>query len=208
MILDPRCLRLIEPPRRPRGRDVALVLASAVVDGVAVSALLLVSEAPSLTAGLATLALHAAAALLLMGVTDMHLSRRRLGLTALLVVPFAGVAVAAAAGFTRGCGPEEMRRRRAGRPARPSPAAAIRRLGRALPLGDALVCGDVERRRAALLGLSQRGDSEAIALLRWAASAPDPDLALVAALALDEIGERAEREVLRPELGRLRHGAR
>jgi len=48
-----------------------------------------------------------------------------------------------------------------------------------------------------LATLVRRIDTEALASLRWAMASPDPDLALSAALALDEIGERAERRFTR-----------
>jgi HEAT repeat protein len=67
--------------------------------------------------------------------------------------------------------------------------------------------GDEEQRRAALWALSRRGDPEAIALLRRAAAGRDPDLALSAALVLDEVGERAERHLDRLDLAEVRHGA-
>ena len=83
----------------------------------------------------------------------------------------------------------------------------MQRLGGALSPCDALDCGDEEQRRAALAALSRRGDSEAIALLRRAAGGRDPDLALSAALALDEIGERAERQMGRLDLAEVGYGA-
>ena len=73
----------------------------------------------------------------------------------------------------------------------------MRRLAGALSPCDALACGDVDERRSALSALGRREDPEAIALLRRAAAGPDPDLAMSAALVLDEIGERAERRAER-----------
>jgi len=73
--------------------------------------------------------------------------------------------------------------------------AALKHLGGALSTYDALESGDDERRRAALSALSRRGDPEAIALLRRAAAGRDSDLALCAALVLDEIAERTERRI-------------
>ena len=83
--------------------------------------------------------------------------------------------------------------------------ASVQRLGTALSPCDALDCGDEEQRRAALSALSRREDSEAIALLRRTAAGRDPDLALPAALVLDEIGERAERRVNRLDPAVVRH---
>jgi len=84
--------------------------------------------------------------------------------------------------------------------------AAMKRLGGALSTCDALDGGDEEQRRAALSALSRRGDPEAIALLRRAAAGRDPDLAMSAALVLDEIGERAEGEADRLEPAEVRYG--
>jgi len=85
--------------------------------------------------------------------------------------------------------------------------AAMQRLGTALSPCDALDRGDEEQRRAALSALSRREDPEAIALLRRTAAGRDPDLALPAALVLDEIGERAERHVNRLDPAEVRHEA-
>jgi hypothetical protein len=63
----------------------------------------------------------------------------------------------------------------------------LRRLGEALPCCEALLSGDVDERRAIISTLTRRADADAVALLRWALGAPDPDLAVEAALALEEI---------------------
>ena len=86
--------------------------------------------------------------------------------------------------------------------------AAMERLRDSLSPYDALDSGDDEQRRAALSTLSRRGDRGAIALLRRAASGRDPDLALSAALVLDEIGERTERELDRVDSAEVRDGTR
>ena len=78
---------------------------------------------------------------------------------------------------------------------------AIPHLGDALSPSDALDCGEEEQRRAALSALSRREDPEAIALLRRAATGHDPELALSAALILDDVGERAERQPDPPDPG-------
>ena len=71
---------------------------------------------------------------------------------------------------------------------------------------DALERGDDEQRRAALWALSRAGGPEAIALLRRTAAGRDPDLALSAALALDEIAERSEQHGAGTDVERLQHG--
>ncbi len=161
------------------------LIAAASADAVAAGLLLL---------GTAVAVWHGAAVLLVSGSTRTLPSRRWLCVAATLTVPFLGAAVAAAAVLTRGRAASAIGRRRA----HPRPMlrmAAIQRIGSALSPCDALVCGDAEQRRAALFALSLRADSESIALLRRAASGCDPDLAMSAALVLDEISERAERRL-------------
>src|SRR6185436_15014643 len=105
-------------------------------------------------------------------------------------VPFVGAAVATAMFVTRGRGSIAMERRRKARRQTPLTMAAIQRLWGALSLCDALDGDDEEQRRDALWALSRRRDPEAIALLRRVAAGRDPDLALSAALVMEEIGER------------------
>jgi HEAT repeat protein len=80
------------------------------------------------------------------------------------------------------------------------------RMAGALSPSDALESDDEDQRREAFAALSRRGDPEAIVLLRRAAASRDPDVALSAALALDEIGERAERELRWSQPAEVRHG--
>jgi len=61
------------------------------------------------------------------------------------------------------------------------------RLALALPSCEALTTGSVEERRAIIATLVRQGDADAVALLRWALGASDPDLAVDAALALEEL---------------------
>ena len=61
------------------------------------------------------------------------------------------------------------------------------RLAAALPSCEALMAGSVEERRAIIATLVRHGDADAVALLRWALGASDPDLAVDAALALEEM---------------------
>ena len=53
---------------------------------------------------------------------------------------------------------------------------------------EALLVADADERRAILSTLSRRPDRNAIDLLRWALASPHPDLAVEAALALEDIG--------------------
>jgi hypothetical protein len=66
-------------------------------------------------------------------------------------------------------------------------AGDFARLAAALPSCEALSAGTVEERRAIIATLVRRADADAVALLRWALGASDPDLAVDAALALEEL---------------------
>jgi hypothetical protein len=201
----------------PSDRDVhplgaAVLIACAVVDAVAAGLLLFDAPlAPPLAPPFKSLAvalLHGIAVLLVCGLPRARPSRRWLCVTAVMAVPLVGVAVAGALSFTRGRGSIAMGRRRKSRPGPTLTIDAVQRLGSALSPYDALGCGDAEQRRGALSGLSRRGDPGAIVLLRRAAAGDDPDLALSAALVLDEIGERTERELDRVDSAEVRDGTR
>jgi len=186
------------PERQERLRRAALLAGCVAIDAVATGILLVGTPLPTLPEGIAAAVSHATAVLLLSGLPRAGSNRRWLCAAALLTVPCVGAAVAAAAIFTRGRGTTVAGRRRKARRRPELTVAAMERLRDSLSLYDALDCGDDEQRRAALSALSRRGDREAIALLRRAAAGRDPDLSLSAALALDEIGERAERQAGQP----------
>lgn len=171
-----------------------LAIALAAIADAAATAILLrvVPMAPQLPAPTAA-ALHGAAILMLFTLRRVRASRHALCIAAVAAVPVAGVAIAAITLAGRGRGSASRWRRRRVRRRREPLAAVLERLGNALSPCDALGPNDGEPRRAALLDLSKRSDPEAIALLRWAVAGRDPDLALSAALVLDEIRERAER---------------
>lgn len=172
-------------------RLVAGIAAGAVATGILVFA-------TPLTAPLAWSAAlsHGTAVMLIHGLFRGRPSRRWIGCAATLAIPLVGTVIAAAAMAARGRGSAAALRPRATVRRRPTlTVAALRRLASALSPCDALDCGDAEERRRALSALSQREDPEAIALLRRAAAGCDPDLAMFAAMVLDEIGQRAERHV-------------
>jgi hypothetical protein len=188
-------------------RALALVGGCAAIDSVTVAMLLARDPFPALPGVLVAAITHGVAVLLLLGLTRDLPSRRWLSAAALLCVPGAGATVAAAALVTRGRGLRaRRRRRRTPRSAGVTPAA-MWRLADALSPYDALERGDREEKRAAISVLVRRRDTEAIALLRRVAARPDADLALAAALALDEIGERAERRAGQPDATEVRHVA-
>jgi len=211
-VIDVRpTFRMLAPSDRAHPRHtfgfLAACAACAAIDAVAAAMLLVDTSLPTTQEVAAAMVAHAAAVLLLLGPVRMPPSRRWLCAAAVLAVPCAGAAVAAASLVTRGRAPAAIGRRRRGR-RRPTPSAvAIRRVAYALAPCDALDGGDEEQRHAALATLSRRRDPEAITLLRRAAASRDPDLALSAALVLDEIGERAERRAGRPDAEELRRGS-
>jgi hypothetical protein len=182
------------------------IAASAVADAIAASILLFGAPFPRDMAVPAAAVSRGIAVLCLFGLARARPSRRWLCIAAVLAVPFGGTAVAAAAIATRGRGASTTRRRRSVRRRPHLTLEDLKQLAGALPPCDALERGDAEHRRAALSALSRRGDAEAIAVLRWAAARCDSDVALSAALALDRIGERAERRGRRSVPAGARHG--
>lgn len=188
-------LRAIPRPRRESGlRRAAPVAAVVAVDAVAAAILLLGGPRPAWLAGLVAALAHGAAALLARRLGRGRSSRRALCVAAVLAVPLAGAFIAAAALLTRGRGSVPAVRPRRPRRRRSPVVASVQRLARAPSLCDVLESDPEEQRRAALSALAGRRDPGAIALLRWAADR-DHDLAASAAQVLDEIGERAEREM-------------
>jgi len=172
----------------------AAVAATGLTLEAVVAAVLLVGPPPPEMLWSSILAVaHVTAALLLTACPGVPRCHRLLAAASMLTVPGAGVGLALVVFATKGRGSiaRESFRDAPGsfsRSGLPAPA----RLG-SRSTCDALLGDDEEARRLALTALARRADTEAIALLRWAAASHDPDLALSAALALDEIGERAER---------------
>lgn len=177
------------------------------LDAAAATMLFTAAPHPDAVAVAIAACLHVAAVLLLAGWPGRDDGRRLLGAASVLAVPCVGAAIAAAVLASRGDGhaalARDLGRRGGSTPARPvAPRFAE------LSSCDALLAGDDERRRATLAGLARRADPQGMMLLRWAARGDDPDLALLAALALDEIGERAEgRSPLQGTARRIRHVA-
>lgn len=140
---------------------------------------------------------HGTAVLLLFILARRRPSRAWLCVAAAATVPLAGIALAVAMLTTRGRASARMERRERPRRRPALTMAAMQRLADALPPCDALASGNREQRHAAMSALLLRGDREAIAVLRWAAAGQNPDLALSAALALDELGKHAELQAAR-----------
>jgi len=195
------------PPRAPRLRRIAPAALAAVLEAAAAGALM-AARPWAVDAVAAAAALHLAAALAVAGFRPARDGRRLLGAGAVLAMPGVGPGIAAAVLATRGgvAGATGNDFEPAG--ARGPAARVGRRAGETLPDCDALLDGDDEQRGDALARMAGRADDEGLAVLRWAAAGRDPDLALLAALALDEISERDERAAAQRALPReVRHVA-
>jgi len=185
------------PDRGGRPGPVILALACAFVDVLAIGILLRGGTHRQELEWIAAAGLHLMAVMLLSAIPTAQSSRRWLSVLAALAVPGAGFGVSVAVLATRGRGTVLMERRMDSRRRPPLTSEAARRLAGGLSPGDALHSADDEQRRIALLALTRRADPEAMTLLRRAAADRNPDLALSAALALDEIRERVERRASR-----------
>lgn len=186
-----RAMEVRGAQRRPRW--VPIVAVSATLDAIASGLLLQGAATPGEFPGLVFAVLHVMAALSFCALLRTAASHRWACLTAVLTLPFLGTGIAAVVLGTRGRGAVRLEHRRAANRRRGLQAAAARRLGQQPSACDALVNGNQEERYAVLSALAGRADPEAIALLRWAAAGRDPDLALQAALVLDQVSELAER---------------
>lgn len=120
--------------------------------------------------------------------------RRTLAAALACVVPIVGPIAGAWAADARGHGSAELLPAPHG-PAHVDGLAIARRLTTSLPSCEALVSNDLEARRATIARLARRAAADDLAILRWARSHPDPDVAVEIALALEEVGERFEQRV-------------
>jgi hypothetical protein len=68
----------------------------------------------------------------------------------------------------------------------------LRQLGEALPCCEALLAASAEERRAIIATLTRRADADAVALLRWALGSADAELAVDAAVAMEEMAASFE----------------
>lgn len=167
---------------------------AATLGGVAVLdtvALLMLLASRSLAAGAVALTVHAgvtAAGWLLLRPG----SRRELAIAWVATLPGVGALVALVGIDLRGEG--DLRQFDRGQPPeRPQNPLALAQLAAShVPTCEQLVSGDAEERRAALGALTERGDADAIEILRWSLRQNDGELALEAALALEELAARHE----------------
>jgi hypothetical protein len=131
---------------------------------------------------------HAAALLPIAFLRRLRGSEKTLALAFVFALPVVGALLAVLA-LEHGEGGGNLVSDLALAPAVGSETAApdFGRLAAALPSCEVLTAGTPEERRAIIATLVRRGDADSVALLRWALGASDPDLAVDAALALEEM---------------------
>lgn len=168
----------------------AALAATVVIDGAAIAWLMHNASTPG--AAWVAAAIHVLSAAPLLLRRAFPNSQRSLALALTLSLPLVGALVAAVALGTRG-------RSEIGQ-ADPDDAEApahednddVSRLASALSCCEALLSAEVDQRRAILAALNRRGDAEAVRILRWALGASDTDLAVEAALALEDVNAAFE----------------
>jgi hypothetical protein len=158
-------------------------IASALADLVGLGLLIGVQDPWTLPAAAA---FHLAALLPIVFMRALGSSEKTLALSLVLALPLAGPLLAVLA-LEPGDGDPSMDLLQTPVPAAEGAGADFGRLAAALPSCEALTAGTVEERRAIIATLVRHADAEAVALLRWALGASDPDLAVDAALALEEM---------------------
>jgi hypothetical protein len=135
-----------------------------------------------------TAALHLAALIPIAVAPALPPSERLLGAAYTFAIPVFGAPLAALSLATAGQGELVEADPMAMPAAAEAPRAEeLRSLGEALPTCEALLAGGVDERRAIIGALALRADAGAVALLRWALGAANPDLAVESALAIEEM---------------------
>lgn len=180
-------------------RALAVIGAAGAID---VAAQGVVCVEPGAWAWLLAGLLHVTAAGVVLRLAGGEPTRRRLAAAMMFCLPPVGPVMAMLAVRLRGRGGDELLGRRGdellGRRAPVPRSASGSELAARLTAGgsacEALLAVDAEARHVAVSALQRDADAHAITLLRWSIAQPDPDLALEAALALEEITARyAER---------------
>jgi hypothetical protein len=172
-------------------RAFAVIGAAGALD---VAAILLLGALPHAGGFLASGLLHVTAAVAVLRLRGAEPTRRLLAAAMIFSLPLIGVAMAALVVSLRGRGNSELLTRSAPVPRAGAGAELARRLTAGGPACEALLASDAEARHAAMSSLQRDADARAITLLRWALAQPAPELALEAALALEELSARyAER---------------
>ena len=181
----------LEPPATATSRASLLpLLLATCMDGLALAVLVLGGRAGSSLMAVAGLHLLACGAAGL--ATRASRSQRALMAALTLTLPLLGAAVAMIALRTR-------RRGEVGEmPAREAPekrsltVVDVRRLIDGLSASESLMSGSPEEKSATVAMLTRHPDTESIALLRRAVATGDADLAVEAALALEDLGAQLE----------------
>ena len=171
------------PEAVPQRQGPAPWIAASMADLVGVTAIVVVQEPWTLWLAAAC---HLAALLPIAVLPELSPSERMLALSFVTALPVVGALLAVLA-LEHGEGDLISDLAQAPPAVAETAAADFGRLAVALPSCEALSAGSVEERRAIIATLVRRGDADAVALLRWALGASDPDLAVDAALALEEM---------------------
>jgi len=177
------------PPADTERQNQSAAFALALATALDFSALAWLAAHPGLPNVLLAAALHAGAVALVMARSGPPRSQCMLGAALTLTLPLAGAPIAALMRGTDGrgaigdAGPQDAPVSRVF-----ASPADLRRMAEGLSCCEALLVADADERRAILSTLSRRPDRNAIDLLRWALASPHPDLAVEAALALEDIG--------------------
>jgi hypothetical protein len=146
-------------------------------------------------------ALHLGALLPLLAAGRLTASERALGAAFVFALPVVGAPLGALALGSDGEGALE-----APPPTRLGLADAprveeLRQLGEALPCCEALLAATPEERRAIIATLTRRADADAVALLRWALGSADAELAVDAAVAMEEMAASFEARLAEARAG-------
>ena len=179
---------------RPPLPALALALSAGIDVAALALALLCGGQALALLAAVALHAASATAAVLLAG-DRLTGSRRTLVLALVVTLPVVGVALA-----LLGLDAEPQDELAAppppssDEPELPDPRH-VRRVAAALPACEILMVASLGERRATLAALARRGDASDVSLLRWMVSTGS-EMAVEAALALDELGTIFESELV------------
>lgn len=171
-------------------RPFAMIGAAGAIE---IGALLLLGAQPHAWALLPSGVLHITAAFVVLRLPGAEPTRRLLAAAMMFTLPLIGIAMAVLVVRLRGRGGRELLARDEPVQRSESGAELARRLTTGGPACESLLA-DAETRRAAVASLQRDADARAITLLRWALAHPDADLALEAALALEDLSARyAER---------------
>jgi hypothetical protein len=175
----------LEVPALRRGRLPLIPWVSATL--IDLTAAVLVCRRGSLTGALAAGALHLAS-LAPIALAALAPSERALGLAFAFAIPVLGAPLAALSLRTVGrCELGEVDPEAPPADVETPSSEELRRLGEALPTCEALLAGGADERRAIIATLTVRADAGSVALLRWALGAANPELAVEAALAIEEM---------------------